>query len=230
MFDPLYAALVAVMIALWVIAVQQDRVSIAAATGAVLTLTTFMTFNVLVIGFFMVAVALVVNRTGAWGIARHAAVVASTCALLYAILWMAAGYNPLATFPSAWRNQHALLAAHSEMRPYPESIWNDLIDFALGSAWISLVLVGSWAANALRGESQGRVVTRIVLLALSQLLVVAVSGLLQAETARIWNFMLPLLAIPIGISLKNGPRHLVMGTLACEILLLVVVFQNMKFL
>ena len=213
MFDPLYAGLAAAVVALWATGIERDRLMLAAAGGAMLAATTFMTFNVLVIGFFMLGVALVISpRPRIARLLRHALTLAAACAACYLLLWIVSGYNPIATFASAWRNQHALLATHASERPYPSTIWNDLLDFALGSGWISFIIAGIWIARAMRRRPWDRV-TRIVLLAAAQIFVVAVAGLLQSETARVWNFMLPLLAVPIGLELASWPRGARVGVI-----------------
>lgn len=63
-----------------------------------------------------------------------------------------------------------------------------------------------------------------------QILVVAVTGLLPGETARVWIFLLPLLLLPVGLELsewKAGPRLAVYG---CLVLLTTLVSQNMWFI
>jgi hypothetical protein len=229
MFDPVYAGLVAAMLALWARALERDQWTLSAAGGAVLAVTTFVTFNVLVIGFFMAGVGIVLTWPRVGRLARHAVIVLATCAAAYVVLWFCTGYDPIATFASAWRNQHALVAAHAADRPYPATIWNDLLDFALGAAWIGVVIAAFRIVRAARRRPWDRV-TRIVMLGVAQVLVVAVAGLLQSETARVWNFMLPLLAVAVGLELATWSRRMRVGVIVCEIVVMVVVFQNMTFL
>jgi hypothetical protein len=69
-----------------------------------------------------------------------------------------------------------------------------------------------------------------VLLALGQIILVACTGLLRCETARVWAFMLPLLMIPIGLELARWSPAARMGVFACLWLLTTALAQNMKFL
>src|SRR5205814_8115694 len=122
------------------------------------------------------------------------------------------GYDPIATFASAWRNQHALLAAHASERPYPATILWDLLDFALGSGWISFALIGMFLVSVFVNRSWHARENQIAFLGIAQLLIVAILGLLQSETARVWNFLLPLLVLPIALELRTwsrGPRLVV---------------------
>ena len=166
---------------------------------------------------------------------KHGAAVLLTCAAIYLAAFLLTGYDPIATFASAWRNQHALLAQHARERPYPQTIAWDLLDFALGCGWIGVVLLAFYLAGTIRngrGAASGAWQEpnfRLVVLVLAQLVVVAVTGLLQAETARVWNFLLPLLCLPIGLELRTwrrGPRVI---AYAAMLVILAVVFQNMKF-
>ena len=203
----------------------------AVATGAITAAILVISFNLLVFGLFLVAFALLASGRPVKVIAKHAAIALAVCVALTVALWLVTGYNPIATFFSAWRNQQQLLADSPNViglqRPYPATIWNDLLDFALGSGWISVVLVGFTIALCLRnGIRQPQ--SRYVLLAIGQFLVVAISALLASETARVWNFMFPLLMIPVGIELS---RHRIAGRiviLSCLALILAAVCRNMS--
>src|SRR6185503_7878869 len=100
------------------------------------------------------------------------------------------------TFRAAIHNQSRLLPGFD--RPYPQSIAFDLIDFALGVGWIALLLAASYLAT---GAHRG-----LVIAGLMQLLVVAATGLLPGETARVWAFMTPLVALPAGAELARSGR------------------------
>ena len=222
MFDPAYVLLSTSLISLWLLALRQDRARWSVLLGAVVAFTCFVTFNVLVIGLFMLGLAAVVARPRV--VMKHGLIALGSALVFLAILWPAIGYDPIATFRSAWHNQHALLAAHADQRPYPATILFDLYDFALGSGFISVLLVGYY----FDGRRDAR--RAIVWLAVAQLVAVAGLGLLQMETARVWNFMLPLLMIPIGLELARWPaaaRVIVLGMLA---LVTAAICQNLKFI
>ena len=229
--DPAYAILSCLIAITWIKALRQNRMMWAVATGAITATILVISFNLLVFGLFLVAFALLASGRPVKVIAKHAAIALAVCVALTVALWLVTGYNPIATFFSAWRNQQQLLADSPNViglqRPYPATIWNDLLDFALGSGWISVVLAGFTIALCLRnGIRQPQ--SRYVLLAIGQFLVVAISALLASETARVWNFMYPLLMIPVGIELS---RHRIAGRiviLSCLALILAAVCRNMS--
>jgi hypothetical protein len=70
----------------------------------------------------------------------------------------------------------------------------------------------------------------LVWLVLGQFVVVAALGLLQAETARVWDFMLPLLMIPVGLELARWPRRARAAVLVALAIITCAICQNMKFL
>ncbi len=232
MFDPLYTLLVAPLVALWVLALEQNRLRYSIAAGTVLTLASLMMFNFLVIGFFMAAFVVVLAERNWSGVifrlARHGAAVLGVCAVIYLAVHLATGYDPLRTFAAACRNQKLMESSPLEVRPYPRTIVFDLTDFALGSGWMSVALAGLWLAT--KGTTmRGKCRSRITLLCLLQLLVVAVSGLLAAETLRVWNFLLPLLMLPVGLELERFRRWGQAAVFIALWLVLAAMAQNMTF-
>ena len=170
-------------------------------TAAILVVS----FNVLVFGSFLIGYTLLISERPFRIAAKQAAIAVLSCGILVGMFYFLAGYDPIHTFESALTNQRALLAIHAGERPYPATAWNDLLDFALGSGWISYLLAGLAIATCVkRGTRDGR--SRLVLLAIGQLLFVAIAALLPAETARVWNFMLPLLMISVGMELARQNR------------------------
>src|SRR5688572_28248976 len=164
-------------------------------------MTCLVTFNVLVIGIFMALYPFVVPthlpvRVRLLRALELGAIAVLVWLALLLMMMPAIGYDAPATFASAWRNQHELLRRYAHTRPYPATIPFDLIDFALGAGWSgAAIAVGFFFDQAARTAAGARL-TRLSLLCLAQLLIVAVTGLLQLETARVWTFMLPLLLVP----------------------------------
>ncbi|WP_428939858.1 ArnT family glycosyltransferase [Fontivita pretiosa] len=233
MFDPTYILFSTALIGCWYSALRDDRIKPSILLGVVLGLMCLITFNVLVIGLFMVGMIFIVSpqrpmilRIGI--AAKHAAIALLTTAAVLLLLWISINYDPVATFISAWRNQHALLRAHADQRPYPDTIAWDLIDFALGSGWISVPLVIFYFIGTHAGTRRPHL--PLVILALGQLVAVAVSGLLQLETARVWNFMLPLLMIPVGLELRRWPVGARLTCFAALALVTAAIHQNVKFI
>jgi hypothetical protein len=139
------------------------------------------------------------------------------------LLWLATGFDPIQTFRVSCANQHQMLA--SIQRPYPWTILFDLTDFALGSSWISMLLVAYWVLSR-----PGQPKRWMGWVCLGQIGVVAATGLLPGETARVWLFLLPLLAVPIGEELASWP---IWHKVVCYVTILMitaVMAQNMVFL
>jgi hypothetical protein len=225
--DPAFMNISCLLGICWMLAVQHDDVRWSIAFGAVGALMLLVSFSVMLFGLFLAGWTLFVSGRPARAILRQAALAAGVCTVICAVLWVTAGYDPIATFESAWRNQHALLVQHSSERPYPNTIWNDLLDFALGSGWISFLLAGSCLAWAMRRGWAHRS-TRIVLICVAVPVFVAISALLASETARVWNFMLPLLMAPIGLELSRyrpAERIIVLASLA---IVLAAICRNMS--
>jgi hypothetical protein len=229
MFDPTYIVLSAGLIGCWHAALRTNRARYSIAVGALTTLVMLVSFSVLVIGVFMVGLVFLPSerrlapRVGR--AARHGAIAAGAALLGLLLLLAIIGYDPIATFKSAWRLQHALLAQHADERPYPTTILFDLTDFIFGAAWTGPLLAALYFAQP---DTKRR--RLLVVLALGQLLLVAVLALLQSETARVWDLMLPLLMIPIGLELARWPRPARAAALATLSLVLAAICQNMLFL
>jgi hypothetical protein len=233
MFDPTFILLSTALVGFWFAALAEDRTLWSVLLGVVLAATWMITFNVLVIGVFMVAL---VPFTGdralhqRIGVAMwHALLAASTAVVLLLVVWLVTGHDPLLTFFTAIRNQHQLLAAHPNDRLYPQTIWFDLTDFALASGWISVLLV-IFSLIGPRGDVAHPSHRTLVLLALLQFVAVAATGLLQSETARVWNFMLPLMMIPAGIELARWPMWGRMIAFGAIVGITAIIHQNMAFI
>lgn len=236
MFDPVYPIFSAGLCYLWVETLRRNSPQWATGMGIALFAATFVTFNFLIIGIFYALLVFAVTdqrHLVALGRAiRLAMIVFFTCAAAYAVLWFFTGYDPIETLRVAMQSQNLMLQQHPEERPYPATIWNDLRDFVLGSGWISALLVVFWIAGThfRAADPKTRHIHWIVLAAMVQLLFTAISGLLQSETARVWNFFLPLLMLPIGLELARSPVWMRATVLAMLALLTTVMCQNMVFL
>ena len=233
MFDPAYPILSCAIVGAWVGAVDRRDGRLALLTGALLALACVVAFNVLVIGTFLAAYALVMPaaeplRARAIRALKLGVVAISAWLALLALMIPTTGYDAFATFVSAWRNQHELLRRHAETRPYPQTIPFDLSDFAFGAAWSGAVLaLGYFADRAARGDTR---LARLSMLCVAQLVFVAVTGLLQMETARVWIFMLPLLMVPVGLELRAWTPRWRMLAYAATWFATAAVAQNVKLL
>jgi hypothetical protein len=242
MFDGFYAVLACALLGTWVLAVRRNSHASAIACGGVLALMSFFAYNPLVLGTWIIGYAGIhlTRRPGgraraAWRaeLARvviRALTVLSTMAVLYGGLYLISGFNPLATLRVAMENQRQLAVEWN--RPYPQTLPFDLLDFALGAGWIALLPVAFALVHPRRSStSDPRDLTRpLVLLALAQVLIVAITGLLQGETARVWAFMLPLLALPVGVEVSRWPARGRTVFYIAMLLILAVLCQNMTFI
>ena len=192
--DPAYAVLTCAIVVTADLAIRSNLFRNALLAGVVLAAAAFCSYAVLTLGTFLIAYACVkierkrlIHRTPLliFGISLG-------LAMFYGILWLTTRFDPVATFLAAWRNQHALLLAHANERPYPLTAVFDLTDFALGIGWVGLF--------AVLGGKKWR---WLCLLCIAQPVLIAATGLLQSETFRVWNFMLPLLAIPAGLAMER---------------------------
>ena len=102
----------------------------------------------------------------------------------------------------------------------------DLIDFGWAGGWIPVLLVGFGVRSMIRRSPPH--VQVMVALGLGQIVLTAVAGLLQAETMRVWLFMLPLLLLPASLELARWPRWAGVLALAMVWWMCVVVNQNFQ--
>jgi len=139
----------------------------------------------------------------------------------YAFLYALTGFDPIQAFSQALANQRTLLTRYAADRPYPATAIFDLTDFFLGLGWIAPI----YLATAVRLLNRP-----LAFLTACQILCVAASSLLPGETARVWIFMMPLVAILTAESMSKRSRHLQWIILICTIIMTIAVHQNMHFL
>jgi hypothetical protein len=212
-FDLWYPLVTCGLLVPWAKGLRTGRARWAVLLGAVLCASTFMAYNTLVLGAFMVAYAiLAAAQIGFRPIARrvliHSVIALSVVAAFYALLWYISGFDPIATFRAALHNQRQLLGVMLVPRTWPTTIPTDLSDFALGAGYVTIALAMLWIVKRPAGargvgENDAKFVRRVAWLALAMPLLVALTGLLQAETARVWAFLIPLVALPAGLELAT---------------------------
>lgn len=228
MMDPIYILLTTPLIGCWFAALRQDRMRWSLLCGLVLGLCGIITFNILVIGFFMAALPLLLRESASRKLlltAKHGTIVIGAAVITLVLLRAVLNYDVIDTFRSAWENQHRALLMHGATRKYPQTVPFDLNDFALGSGYISVMLCCFYFARRAGGTRR-----KLAWFGLAQFVVVAATGLLQLETARVWNFMLPLLMIPIGLELARWPWQWRLAPLATMVLINAAIAQNLKWI
>lgn len=230
-FDQIYPLFTCGMTLCWSLALRRRNLWYAAVFGLVLSMAVFWSYTMLTLGVFLggYSVVTIINKRGrnVGFVARCVAISLGVVVLCYGGLWLATGFNPLRTFAMAVEIQSKLLP--DLKRPYPQTIFWDLYDFALGTGWISYPLVGFALLQRMRPvvwtwELQ------VSLLAVGQVVAVAATGLLQAEVARVWMPLLPLLMIPVGLELRHWNFWSRMVVYGCLWLMLNAVYQNMIFI
>ena len=235
--DPAYPLLSCGLLATWFAALTRGKGAAAATFGLLLFAATMTSYALLVLGAPLAAMTLFVPYAGgdaarrgrvaeALRRLRLAGIAAGTCAIAYGVLWLATRFDPFAAFRTASSMQTALL--RELHRPYPRTIPFDLLDFALGGGWIAIMLAAFWAVTRTRAEPAA---TRTTALAsLGTPLLVALTGLLQAETARVWIFLLPLLLLPASLELSRWPPRWRVAAHATLLLVTISLYANMRFI
>lgn len=145
----------------------------------------------------------------------------------YAVLALTTHYPALAAFESALDAQKWLLARLR--RPYPQSIPFDVIDFCRGLGWVTPVLAVMGIARS--RHMQIPLVGRVLLIGgLLTPVAIAAMGLMQAENARVWIFLMPLAALPAAIELSTWPLRARLVACASLVTVTIALHSTMAFI
>jgi hypothetical protein len=237
-FDQFYPVLTAGLTILWAQALQKDRPGFAAALGILFGAATFISYLPCVLGVFLVGYTLArlfdQPPVSARRIMVHVGVAIGAFVGFYVVLWLCTGFDPIATVRAAWPQgplpQQWSTTSGYPTRRLPGTIPWDLYGFALGSGWIGFLMALYYFVGLIFYRSRAAQGARIAWLCLAQFMLVALLGLIQGETERVWIFMMPMLMLPIGLELKNwsvAARLIAFGAL---LLLTTVICQNIEFL
>jgi hypothetical protein len=145
----------------------------------------------------------------------------------YAVLWLISGFDPIATFTKIRSVQSGNLAALQ--RVWPNTIGWDLLDFTLCSGWLGCLLAGMFligGQSRWRSKTTGWIAAAMVV----QILLIGITGVLQSEVTRLWIFVLPLLAVPVGLELRQWDRSARLAAFICMWILLTTVVANIQFI
>lgn len=240
-WDAIFPVLTALLIVPWVRAVDTGRSTYAVLFGLALAVVTFFTFNLLVLGLFLAGYAIAdllfspTRKPTFLKLLRLSVISLATCAAAYLLFHSLTGYDPLATLRAGIANQAELDRTFLK-RPYPITIPFDVLDFLLGTGWLPAILLlfllrphpsTLRPQSSVLSPSSPRTLTILVV---AQILILAVTGLLTVETARVWTFLIPLLLVPAAFELHRWlPRHRLVIYLSL-LLVLIAVNQNMRFL
>jgi hypothetical protein len=235
-FDQCYPVLTVALAILWALALDKNRIDFAAGFGLLFAVTMFLTYLQMVLVFFFAALAIMKLATDPnFRISRCAIHVAAALAgfvAFYLALWITTRFDPIATFRMCLvthhENLHLMELRHGFGRHLPGTIPWDLYDFALGSGWISFLLLGYYLWFQARTDKRSAT-TRIAILCIGQFVLVAITGLIQCETARVWMFMLPMLMVPIGLVLSAWNYRARTIVYLALLLITLGIFRNMVF-
>ena len=223
-FDVFYPIFTCGLIVTWLRALRGSAVS-AGLFGLIVFAMTLMSYSLLVLGVFCGALAifemlrsrLPARVLTACGIAIGVVIACSI------VLKLSTGYAAGATFLAALTQQNEILPRLH--RPYPLTIPFDLLDFALGAAWAPAVAALLFVARRERSAA-----TAVAIAGLLTPCVVALTGLLQAETARVWIFLMPFLALPAAMEMvrwRPAERLLVVSSM---VFVTIALYANMHLM
>jgi hypothetical protein len=224
-FDTCYPAVVCAMSLLWLRAIR-GKPFFALALGVFCAATLFFVYNLIVMGTFLVGLAIIESiyrGVTVRKVATASIIAAAAACLCYVLFWLFTRFNPIATFLAALKYQNYFNDA-SLHRSYWKMLPIDFYDFLYGSSR----MLAFAALLSLPIITHRRIQWRIRL-CLGQIAIVALTGLLRGETARVWCFLTPLLAIPAGAVLVRWPLPWRLAFLAVLGTIMAVMVQNVGF-
>lgn len=236
MYEQCFAILTVAVTILWALALMRNQLRYSAALGIAYAVAGFVTYLPGVIAIFLVGFALLRYFTDPrcrFGqISVHLTVSLASLIACYAVLWAATGFDPIATLRESIRQVYIVWdilfnVYHYRHHSLPWTFFTDLYDFALGSGWMSFVLAALYFRSAF-----GKATTpqfRVAILCALQFVMIALSGKLPTETARVWMFMLPMLMLPVGLELANWRSGARLAVYAALLLLTAEICQSMEF-
>lgn len=205
-FDSVYPVITAGIALTWLRALEGSRAA-ALLCGLTLFLGLLFTPAFLVLGTFFALAALLSlfwNPLASRRAFIEAAVLGGLPVVgLFGAAALAFGYDHLASLKTAMAVQEGL--ARDYNRPWSSTVVWDVYDFFLASGWsIAAVLalfLWSWRKRAFE-DSTGRL-RAFAAAGLATIVVVDLTGLLRAETARVWLFLQPFVIVLIGCELAR---------------------------
>jgi len=218
--DVVYALFTICVVATWPRALR-GSMGAAAAFGITVFVMSLVSYSLLVLGAFcVVSAAMEAWRSRSPRPVIAAGGVASIVIVgAYALFEVSTGFPAWATFRAALGQQQEILPYLH--RPYPLTIPFDLLDFALGVGWAPVAAAIFFLRRSTRAD--------VAVAGLVTPLIVAASGLLQAETARVWIFLMPFVAFAAALEMIHwgrAGRLLVFGSM---IVVTIAVYANMRF-
>ena len=231
-FDQVYPLFAMLIVIGWVNALEGSR-GHAALFSAALFVATLFAWNLLAIGVFVALYSIYhVWRQDCAGPALHT--LAKTAALgvvgvvvAYLLLWSMTGYNPLRSFVHALDEQAARALPD---RPWLSCIVFDLYDFLLGSGMLMAPLLYLFLRHAHSRLGFDAAALALAWIGLATILLIDVSGLLRAETARVWLFLQPFVIVPAALALSGFARPARSTLLALQWIIVAALIGRVAFI
>jgi hypothetical protein len=232
-FDQIYPLLSMAIVILWRGALTGKKRA-GAFLGGALFVAIFFAYNFLVLGAFLLLytgyVVSVASHTQAMfrSLRITGAIAMGTFLGLFVLLQWTTGYQPFQSFVHALETQ-SRLSQHYD-RPYFPCIAFDLYDFLLGAGIVAAPMVFLYLEDTLERFRWGRADLVLAYGGLLAILLVDLSGILRAETARVWLFLQPLLLISMIQAMRSATVRMRFLVIAMQWCTLVCLKSRMLFL
>jgi hypothetical protein len=229
-FDQIYALFTMLAVIAWHRALD-GSVAHALALGVLLAVGMFFAYQLVLVGVFLLLQGiyrLACTKVEVRSFAVVAAVALSTYAALYVVLWATTGFHPWLSLVHALDTQQAIAAVLD--RPWWACVLHDPYDFLFGSGILVIPLLILFAARITAQFDWHRPDLVLPLLGLATILIVDVSGLVRAETARVWMFMQPFALAPAAGELSRFDWRGRTLIYALQWLVLVVMVGRLSFI
>ena len=234
-FDQLYPMVCMLLVLSWVRALASHSLIPKAAVfaGVMLFCATFMAYNLLTLGAFLLLYwfwRFRVERASGldWGkLLRPAVIVVGVWAGIYTVLWLTTGFRPIASLQSAMVNQARI---EERWRAYLPFLGLDLYDYFLGAGMIALPILILHLRRVIPELDSKRTDIALTLIGMITVLTIDLSGQLRGETARVWLFLQPLLAVPVALEIGRQRWSWRLSIFALQWWILVCLDAKMTFL
>ena len=234
--DQIYPIFSMLLILFWCKSLRSGRAISrdAIGFGAVLCVATFFAYNLLTIGAFLAYYGLYWLSRQKWAgksllkLLRNTGVAGAVFAGGYGALWLATGYDPIASFFNALSYQAVYAALLN--RSYAISALFDPYDFLLGAGILALPLVIFLLYRTVKNFDFAQDGTALTLIAVATIATIDLSGVLRGEASRVWLFLQPLLIVPAAIELSRQRGRWLLALISLQWLILTCLKAKMTFI
>jgi len=173
--------------------------------GTVIFAASFFAYQILSIGVFLVFCALHWLHQHSFRLAVFprllgaAGVAFAVCACIYASLWLATGYNVIASFLHGVAETNRYLVTTTST---PYRVYNFYV-FAMGLGGMAVPIFLVHANREFNRFRDNRDCIPFTLIALGSLILIDLTGFFAGETDRDWLFLAPLIAVPVAMELAR---------------------------